>query len=68
MVFKALSSPRERQPLLQPSATQDIGDSEEPNIPEEYSPPANKYSTADICWILAGTWSGVFLGALDGWS
>lgn len=28
--------------------------------------PLNKFSRADINWILAGLWSGVFLGAFDG--
>ena len=26
----------------------------------------NKFSRADTCWILAGLWSGVLLGAFDG--
>lgn len=34
-----------------------------PNI--DYKPP-NKISNADLCWVLAGLWSAVFLGALDG--
>ncbi|KAE9410275.1 vacuolar amino acid permease [Gymnopus androsaceus JB14] len=29
-------------------------------------PPLNKFSRAETCWILAGLWSAVFLGALDG--
>ena len=28
--------------------------------------PLNKVSRADLVWILAGLWSAVFLGALDG--
>ncbi|KAF9569492.1 vacuolar amino acid permease [Agrocybe pediades] len=28
--------------------------------------PLNKFSRADICWILAGLWSAVLLGAFDG--
>ncbi|KAF9076365.1 major facilitator superfamily domain-containing protein [Rhodocollybia butyracea] len=31
-----------------------------------YPPPLNDFSTIDTCWILAGLWSAVFLGALDG--
>jgi hypothetical protein len=62
MVFRAESSPSETQPLLQPSST-----GEPNNAPQELTSPVNKYSTADICWILAGIWSGVFLGAVDGW-
>lgn len=29
-------------------------------------PPLNKVSRSDLAWILAGLWSAVFLGALDG--
>ncbi|KAJ3790531.1 major facilitator superfamily domain-containing protein [Lentinula aff. detonsa] len=29
-------------------------------------PPLNNFSRLDTCWILAGLWSAVFLGALDG--
>ncbi|KIM91030.1 hypothetical protein PILCRDRAFT_160549 [Piloderma croceum F 1598] len=57
MVFRAESSPSETQPLLQPEPI---------NAPQELTSPVNKYSTADICWILTGIWSGVFLGAVDG--
>lgn len=32
----------------------------------ENAPPINQFSRADIFWILAGLWSGVFLGAFDG--
>jgi len=28
--------------------------------------PLNNFSRVDTCWILAGLWSAVFLGALDG--
>ena len=28
----------------------------------------NTFSRTDIIWILAGVWSALFLGALDGWS
>jgi len=59
-VFRA-ESPSETQPLLQPS-------SREPNhAHQELTSPVNKYSTADIYWMLTGIWSGVFLGALDSW-
>ncbi len=30
------------------------------------APALNKFSRADTIWILAGLWSAVFLGALDG--
>jgi MFS family permease len=56
-----MSFPREREPLLQPSATNQIAER------RESSPSStNKFSAADLYWILAGTWSGVFLSALDG--
>lgn len=32
----------------------------------ENAPPINQFSRADSFWILAGLWSGVFLGAFDG--
>ncbi|EEB95924.1 hypothetical protein MPER_05031, partial [Moniliophthora perniciosa FA553] len=34
--------------------------------PEDSPPLLNKFSKGDACWILAGLWSAVFLGALDG--
>ncbi|KAL0949623.1 hypothetical protein HGRIS_009668 [Hohenbuehelia grisea] len=42
-------------------------DFDEPISPTDlYPPQTTKFSQADICWILAGLWSAVFLGALDG--
>ncbi|PPQ72355.1 hypothetical protein CVT24_002071 [Panaeolus cyanescens] len=35
-------------------------------LSEASTPPLNKFSKADICWMLIGLWSGVFLGAFDG--
>jgi|SRR5882762_2368501 len=64
--FRNMSSPREgeREPLLQSPA---IGQTEEqPEANYVQDSPLNKFSTTDLYWILAGTWSGVFLGALDG--
>jgi hypothetical protein len=61
VLFRSMSFPREREPLLQPSATNQIAER------RESSPSStNKFSAADLYWILAGTWSGVFLSALDG--
>lgn len=34
--------------------------------PQEPDPSASKLSRADLIWVLAGLWSAVFLGALDG--
>jgi len=65
MVFyRSMSSTREREPLLQPSVINQIADRRESSSFQKSS--TNKFSKADIYWILAGTWSGVFLGALDG--
>ena len=68
MVFKCKWISGERQPLLQSSSTYQAVDEEVSSPVEEYSPPLNKFSTTDLCWILGGLWSAVFLGALDGWS
>lgn len=38
-------------------------DSSEDDYP---TPPPSAVSRADLVWILAGLWSAVFLGALDG--
>ncbi|CAA7259524.1 unnamed protein product [Cyclocybe aegerita] len=37
-----------------------------PSISAPDPPPINQFSRGDICWILAGLWSGVLLGAFDG--
>ncbi|KAF8803697.1 vacuolar amino acid permease [Phlegmacium glaucopus] len=42
-------------------STDDVNDSPPP-LPDV----VNKFSRADTCWILAGLWSGVLLGAFDG--
>ncbi|KAJ3741342.1 major facilitator superfamily domain-containing protein [Lentinula detonsa] len=65
----------ERRPLLDdvPSTyntldnancTSDTSTLAEPENTEP--PPLNNFSRLDTCWILAGLWSAVFLGALDG--
>ena len=63
-------SPSERSPLL---STQDIPQSydateDESNLPQSPNEfkPLNKVSKGDLAWVLAGLWSAVFLGALDG--
>lgn len=33
---------------------------------EQPTKPLNEISRADLIWVLAGLWSAVFLGALDG--
>jgi hypothetical protein len=37
-----------------------------PTNPAERAQPVNNLSKSDLCWILAGLWSGVLLGAFDG--
>lgn len=37
-----------------------------PTVSEPDPLPPNTFSTSDKTWILAGLWTGVFLGALDG--
>ncbi|TFK76081.1 vacuolar amino acid permease [Pluteus cervinus] len=41
-------------------------DAESPPYSDATPPPLNTFSKSDTCWILAGLWSGVFLGAFDG--
>jgi hypothetical protein len=61
----------ERQSLLQvrPETYASVV-SEEPASPAEaegtHALPCNEVSTTELVWILAGLWSPVFLGALDG--
>ena len=47
-------------------STDDVNEPPSPTISEPDEQPINKFSRADICWILAGLWSGVLLGAFDG--
>ena len=64
-------SPTETSPLLRSSASslRSYDDSEDectlPPTPPEFAP-LNKVSKTDLAWVLAGLWSAVFLGALDG--
>ena len=37
-----------------------------PPSPQQEFTPSNKVSNYDLAWVLAGLWSAVFLGALDG--
>ncbi|THV03269.1 vacuolar amino acid permease [Dendrothele bispora CBS 962.96] len=72
MAVDSRSSSPEGRPLLselQPSYsatissdTSTLAESDENADP----PPLNNFSRLDTCWILAGLWSAVFLGALDG--
>ncbi|KAJ6599231.1 vacuolar amino acid permease [Mycena vulgaris] len=64
------SSAVETQPLLKEPAPSyhsvddvDAGSSADA---DQSPPPLNNFSRGDVAWILAGLWSAVFLGALDG--
>lgn len=66
----------ETSPLLPPGKTQVFHGSVDVSESETLAPsnsalapqPTNpdKFSRADLIWILTGLWSGVFLAALDG--
>lgn len=47
-------------------STDDVNGPPSPTYSEPGPPPINEFSKADVCWILAGLWSGVLLGAFDG--
>lgn len=68
MVSLSRSIPKERQPLLSRASTPNsLSEDGTDATDDEYAPPPlNDFSKSDICWILAGLWSAVFLGALDG--
>ncbi|KAJ3520520.1 hypothetical protein NM688_g9151 [Phlebia brevispora] len=62
-------SPSETTPLLRDTASLRSYDAEDdvtlPPSPADFAP-LNKVSKSDLTWVLAGLWSAVFLGALDG--
>lgn len=47
------------------NATDADSDGNSPPTPSEYTA-CSKISRVDLAWVLAGLWSAVFLGALDG--
>ncbi|KAG2369982.1 vacuolar amino acid permease [Suillus spraguei] len=63
------SSSKESQPLLrdhdQESSSYDSVQAPESSLPID-PPPLNQVSRVELFWILAGLWSAVFLGSLDG--
>jgi hypothetical protein len=64
-------SPSESSPLLRceriPQSYDSLEDgSTVPPSPTGDFAPQNKVSRSDLAWVLAGLWSAVFLGALDG--
>lgn len=72
MHFDRRSTRSETRSLLEgaPPSYHTINDVDEAIVPPDLAdvPPINKFSKADIYWILAGLWSGVLLGAFDGGS
>ncbi|KAI0035946.1 vacuolar amino acid permease [Vararia minispora EC-137] len=63
------SSPTESAPLLSPSTARPIYSQATPATPADtplVKDASEQRSQADVIWILAGLWSAVFLGALDG--
>ena len=72
MPFDRRSPSSLTRPLLEeaPPSYHSIDDLDDriPSPIESESEPfvLNKFSRAETCWILAGLWSAVFLGALDG--
>ncbi|KAF8897363.1 vacuolar amino acid permease [Infundibulicybe gibba] len=71
MPFARRPSSPETRPLLEeaPPSYHSIDDVDEVGShtgSDVDIPPLNKFSRADICWILAGLWSSVLLGAFDG--
>lgn len=56
----------ESQPLLVDSRPASPCSSNESGPQPESAAPLNKVSRHDLYWILAGLWSAVFLGAVDG--
>ncbi|EPQ59602.1 vacuolar amino acid permease [Gloeophyllum trabeum ATCC 11539] len=63
MSFSSKSDSEARPLLDDRRSSYGSADSEETTSPET---PLNKVSRSDLIWILAGLWSAVFLGALDG--
>lgn len=65
------SSYTEASPLIEeaiPSynSVDDASDALTPDERADGVTPVNNFSKIDLCWILAGLWSGVLLGAFDG--
>jgi hypothetical protein len=59
----------ETQPLLRDSDSSDAYHATVQGIPTDEGVPKkslNEISRVDLVWVLAGLWSAVFLGALDG--
>jgi hypothetical protein len=68
-----MTTPTEAQPLLQDGleredyqSTSTLVEDDELGAPEAEAPARVMISRSDLIWVLAGLWSAVFLGALDG--
>lgn len=62
-----VSTPSESSPLLSSPRNNLANDAlESPPVPDSPDPEAFRVSRMDLIWILAGLWSAIFLGALDG--
>lgn len=65
------SSSKESQPLLSANRDQEASSYHsvqlsQSSLPIDDPPPLNQVSRVELFWILAGLWSAVFLGSLDG--
>ncbi|KZT12978.1 vacuolar amino acid permease [Laetiporus sulphureus 93-53] len=58
--------PSETRPLLQQSTPESYRSADDLGAATPPSASLNKASGTDLAWVLAGLWSAVFLGALDG--
>jgi hypothetical protein len=59
-------TPSESSPLISSPHDHRPSDPLERPIPDSPNPEVFRVSRIDLVWILAGLWSAVFLGALDG--
>ena len=63
----SVSTPSESSPLLSSPRNHLANDAlERPPVSASADPEAFRVSRMDLIWILAGLWSAIFLGALDG--
>ena len=60
------STPSESSPLIPSPRDHSPSDVSERPISDSPDPEVYRVSRMDLIWILAGLWSAVFLGALDG--
>jgi len=65
-MYSRASTPSESSPLLPSSRTRLANDGSDQPSSASPDPGGLRVSRTDLIWILAGLWSAVFLGALDG--